>query len=41
MANFSVSFEVLEGVTLEHLREERVKLGFKYVWTASLPAKTD
>ena len=31
MANIRVAFEVLKGVTLGHMREGKVKPGFKYV----------
>ena len=31
MANFRVAFEVLKGVTPDHMIEGKVKPGFKYV----------
>ena len=33
MANVRVAFKVLKGVTLAHMREGKVKPGFKYAGT--------
>ena len=42
MANVCFAFEVLEGVTTEHMREKKVKAGFKYVGTLMIfHIKTD
>ena len=50
MANVRVSFNVLKRVTPDHMREGKLKPGFKYVethmililkWTESLLAKLD